>query len=58
LLPCAYEGCIFDKTADTNALTRSGDCSGHGSDLYLNSKGIELIPAGVLDGIGDGISPQ
>jgi hypothetical protein len=58
LLPCAYEGCIFDKTADTNALTRSGDCSGYGSDLYLNSKGIELIPAGVLDGIGDGISPQ
>ena len=54
LLPCAYEGCIFDKTADPNALTRSGDCSGHGSDLYLNSKGIELLPAGVFDGI----SPQ
>ena len=54
VLPCAYEGCIFDKTADTNALTRSGDCSGYGSDLYLNSKGIELLPAGVFDGI----SPQ
>ena len=50
-LPCSYGGCMFDKTTGTNTLQRSGSCSGHSADLYLNSKGIEFLPAGVFDSI-------
>jgi hypothetical protein len=42
---------MFDKTTGTNTLQRSGSCSGHSADLYLNSKGIEFLPAGVFDSI-------
>ena len=50
-LPCTYGGCIFNKTYGTNALTRSGSCSGRTESLYLNRRGIASLPAGVFDDI-------
>ena len=50
-LPCTYGGCTFDKTDGTNALARSGSCSGRTATLYLNRRGIASVPAGVFDDI-------
>ena len=50
-LPCSYGGCIFDKTAGTNALERRGSCSGHTANLFLDNRGIASVPTGVFDDI-------
>ena len=50
-LPCAYGGCIFNKTDGTNALVRSGSCSGRTATLHLSCTGIASVPAGVFDDI-------
>ena len=53
-LPCSYGGCIFNKTAGTNVLWRTGSCSGHSAALYLDHRGIVLLEAGVFDDIVPG----
>lgn len=50
VLPCDFDGCTFSKDG-AGALLRAGTCASTSGILRLDYKGIQLLLAGVFDGL-------